>query len=68
MNKCIFSLFLVVILTACTSKDLYQIGQDYQKSECVNQAQTGEQHVECNKVISKSYEEYEKERKEIVNQ
>ena len=68
MNKRIFSLFLAVILTACTSKDLYQIGQDYQKSECINQAQTVEQHAECNKVKSKSYEEYEKERKEIVSQ
>ena len=68
MNKRIFSLFLVVILTACTSKELYQTGQDYQKSECRNQAQTAEQHAECNRVQSKSYEEYEKERKEIVNQ
>lgn len=67
MNKCIFSLLLLAILTACSNKDLYQVGQDYQRSECINQAQSAEQHAECNGVKSKSYEEYEKERKDIIN-
>ena len=66
MNKFIVSLLFAIILTACSSKDLYQLGQDYQKSECINNAQTAEQHTECTKVNGKTYEEYEKERKAVV--
>jgi len=67
MNKVIVSSMFLIILTACSSKELYQVGQDYQKSECINKAQTAEQHAECSKVKNKTYEEYEKERKVMVN-
>jgi len=67
MNKIFTSLLLPIILTACSNKELYQVGQDYQKSECINNAQTAEQHAECTKVKGKPYEEYEKERKAIAN-
>lgn len=67
MNKFFVALLLLSILTACTSKDLYHVGQDYQKSECIDKAQTAEQHAECNNGKAKSYEEYEKERKEVVD-
>lgn len=67
MNQFIFSLLFAITLTACSSKDLYQVGQDYQESECINNAQTSEQHAECTKVKSQTYEEYEKERKAVVN-
>ncbi len=67
MNKFIVPLLYAIALTACSSKELYQAGQGYQKSECIKQAQTAEQHAECSKVKGKSYEEYEKERKAIAN-
>lgn len=67
MNKFIISLLPAILLTACSSKDLYQVGQDYQKSECINKAQTAEQHSECTNTKGKTYEEYEKERKAVVN-
>lgn len=66
MNKFIVSLLFAILLTACSNKELYQVGQDYQKSDCVNKAQTEEQHAECTKTKSKSYEEYEKERKTVI--
>ena len=68
MSKLIISFVAVIILAACSNKDLYQIGQDYQKSDCINKAQTAEQHTECTKIKVKSYEEYEKDRKTIINQ
>lgn len=67
MNQFMFSLLFAITLTACSSKDLYQVGQDYQKSECIHNAQTPEQHAECTKVKRQTYEEYEKERKVVVN-
>ncbi|MCI2285760.1 hypothetical protein L3081_23250 [Colwellia sp. MSW7] len=66
MNKCISFIFLVSLIAACSNKDLYQAGQEYQKSECINQAQTSEQHNECLNMKKQSYEEYEKERKATV--
>lgn len=53
-----------MISTACTNKDLYQIGQDYQKSECTNNARTAEEYNTCVNQQHKSYEEYAKEKKE----
>lgn len=67
MNKFIVSLLFASTLTACSNKDLYHVGQDYKKSDCINKAQTAEQHAKCTEVKGKSYEEYEKERKAIVN-
>lgn len=66
INKCVSFLFLVSLITACSNKSLYQAGQEYQKSECINQAQTSEQHNECINMKKQSYEEYEKERKAAV--
>jgi hypothetical protein len=67
MQKYFCCLVLLTILTGCSNKDLYQAGQDYQKSECINKARTDVEHNECLKSEGKSYREYEKERKAIIN-
>ncbi|MGV2871064.1 hypothetical protein [Colwellia sp. E150_009] len=66
MNKFISLLFLGILLAGCSNKDLYQAGQGYQKSKCINQAQTAEQHNECLNEKRESYEDYEKERQAVV--
>lgn len=66
MYKCITSSVLAILLTACSSKDLYQVGQDYQKSKCMREAQTSQQHSECINAKRKTFEEYQKERKAVV--
>lgn len=53
-------------LAACSSKDLYQIGQEQQKSQCLENAQTPEAYHECLTVNRQSYEEYEKERQTVL--
>lgn len=67
MNKLITFLFLSVLLTACSNKELYHAGQGHQKSKCINEAQTAEQHNKCLNEQGKSYEEYEKERQAVLN-
>ena len=56
-------LLFSVMLTGCSSKELYQFGQDYQKSDCIEQAATEAQHVECMEAERKSHQEYEEELK-----
>jgi hypothetical protein len=64
----IFCVFLFLILSvACSNQDLYQLGQDYQESECINAAYTATLYFECVKVDRKSYEEYENERKTLIH-
>lgn len=67
MNKFLYIAVFFLILTGCSNKQLYQVGQDYQKSECLQKAASGEEHNECLNTDKKSYEEYEKERQDIVN-
>lgn len=67
MNKFIVFLFISILLTACSNKELYQAGQDHQKSKCINEAQTAEQHNDCLNQKRESYEEYEKERQAVLN-
>ncbi|XQW85759.1 hypothetical protein ACOYR1_03205 [Thalassotalea piscium] len=67
MNKFWGVILFSCLLTACSNKDLYQAGQDYQKSECINNAQNESQQSDCLKADTKPYQEYKKERKAIVN-
>lgn len=66
MKNIIFFAFVVPALTACSNKQLYQVGQDYQKSECIKESRTAPQYNDCVSSDKKSFEEYEKERKEIA--
>ncbi len=51
----------------CSNKGFYELGQSYQNSECIKNAQTGAEHNECINAERKPYEEYEKERKSVLN-
>lgn len=66
MKNIIFFAFVLLALTACSNKQLYQVGQDYQKSECIKESGTAPQYNDCLNSDKKSFEEYEKERKEIA--
>jgi len=63
-----YILFLAVCLvlsTGCTSKQVYQFGKNYEKSECINKAATEEDHRACENLEQQSFEEYEEERKRL---
>ena len=66
MNKYLSITLLTFTLTACSNEVLYQVGQDYQKSECIKNAASESQHRECLEKEQKPFEEYEKERKVII--
>jgi hypothetical protein len=66
MNKFFYFLLFSIFLTGCSNKSLYETGQGYKKSQCMKDAQTGEEHSKCINAERKSYEEYEKERKSVI--
>ncbi len=43
------------------------MGQDYQKSQCLKDANTSEQHSQCFNTQRMSFEEYEEQRKKIAD-
>lgn len=67
MTKLLFIALFSFILAGCSNKELYQVGQDYQKSKCVEEAVSAQQHNDCLKTDKKTYEEYDKDRKGTIN-
>jgi len=67
MNKFFYFILALMLLAGCTNKSLYKFGQGYQKGECMKEAQTADEHNKCTNPERKSYEEYEKERKAVIN-
>ncbi|WP_019028310.1 hypothetical protein [Colwellia piezophila] len=67
MSKLLFIVFFSFILAGCSNKQLYQAGQDYQKSKCIEDAALEQQHNDCLNTDNKTYKEYDKERKDTIN-
>ncbi|HFB64497.1 MAG TPA: hypothetical protein ENJ60_03060 [Aeromonadales bacterium] len=63
MIKFFVIIFFSFILSACSNKQLYHAGQDYQKSVCTEKARSAQQIDDCLKTNKKSYEDYQKDRK-----
>ncbi|GGZ46657.1 hypothetical protein KO519_13225 [Paraglaciecola agarilytica] len=57
---------LLLALSACTNKQLYKVGQSYQKSECERAALSDVQFKDCKNIEAKRFEEYERERQEAL--
>ena len=67
MSKLLLIVLFSFILAGCSNKQLYQAGQDYQKSKCVEDAASEQQHNDCLNTDTKTYEDYDKERKGTIN-
>ena len=65
MKKTIITVLILLTLAGCTSKDLYQYGQNHQKQECLKHAESESQLAECHTQEKKSFEDYSKERKKL---
>ena len=64
--KSIFSALILISFSGCTNKELYEsIQPKYDKNEC--RKLPPHQYEECIKTESKSYEDYQKEREDIIN-
>lgn len=55
-----------LVMTSCSSEQLYQSGQIYNKNDCIAKSTSDAQYADCKNVPSHSYDEYEKERKELL--
>lgn len=62
---CVF--FISFLFSSCSNKQLYQVGQDYQKSKCTKHAKTAQQFTDCLNNEKKTYDEYQKELKDVKN-
>ena len=58
--------FVVVFVSACSSKEIYRFGQDYQKSDCALNVISLEQYDQCMKSNQLPYEDYQKERDAVI--
>ncbi|GAA5131815.1 hypothetical protein [Thalassotalea piscium] len=67
MNKLLTFVSSLILLAACTNKDLYNLGKDYQKSDCIDKAQNEAQYNECLLKEHKTYQEYKDARKKVIN-
>ncbi len=66
MTKVLLVAFILSVLTGCSNKELYEEGQFYQESKCIEEAVSDHQLINCLKVEKKPYEKYEKERKKAI--
>lgn len=67
MNKFLSAFILWLTLVTCSGcQFLYENGQNYQKSKCINEAQTSKQRSHCDTTNDKSYKEYQRERNAII--
>lgn len=65
MRNCL-TIILVLLLSACSAKDLYQANQSSQKSRCDHHV--GYEKEQClQDVDNTSYDEYEKTRQAIIH-
>jgi hypothetical protein len=65
MKNIIFFIFVTLILTACSNKQLYQAGQGHQKNKCIKESGSKPQYNDCLNADRKSFEEYEEDRKAL---
>ncbi|MBU2869450.1 hypothetical protein KO502_01955 [Colwellia sp. E2M01] len=54
-------------LCSCSNKQLYKAGQEYQQSVCINKAVTEGQYNDCDNAPEKTFEDYERERNEVLD-
>jgi len=67
LKKRIFYIFTCsIIITACSNKQLYLNGQRNQQNDCINNSVSDSQYMECLDKPKKSYEQYEKDRKKLI--
>lgn len=62
------SVLVVVLVSACSNKSLYQYGQNSHKNHCLQQAKTAWQLEECEKTDYQSFEEYQQQVDEYKKQ
>ena len=67
MSKIFCFVFVALIFSSCSNQQLYQAGQEYQRSTCAGKSASSQQLNDCLNANQKGYKEYDMERKEITD-
>ena len=65
MLRLITVVFVLVVAIGCSNRELYELGQGYQRSECINNAQSGDEYQACQQA-GKPYKDYKNEREAVI--
>ena len=59
---------IALLLSACSSKSMYATAMQSQKSKCIREATSESQILQCEREADAqpSFEDYEKQRKEVI--
>lgn len=59
-------IFMLIFCVGCSQKQLYQVGQNYQKNECIQHAMTETEYRACLRAEELSHQEYQQIRKQVI--
>ncbi|WP_286235835.1 hypothetical protein [Thalassotalea sediminis] len=60
--------YVTVFLMGCSNKQLYQMGTEIKKSECINHAENETEYAACIQDKPMTYKEYKQLRKKVIEQ
>ncbi|MDO6428574.1 hypothetical protein Q4489_16295 [Thalassotalea sp. 1_MG-2023] len=59
-------IFILICSAGCSQKQLYQVGQEHQKNDCIKRAMTESEYRECLRAEQLSHKEYKQIRKQVI--
>lgn len=63
VQRIVLAFSVSVLAYGCTARDLYRVGQDYQREQC--QRGPLSEYERCMKQANESYETYRRKKKEV---
>jgi len=63
MRRAVAALLIAVLVCGCTSRQLYQYGQEHQREQC--RSGPPSDYDECMKRANESYDTYRRNRREV---
>ncbi len=68
MNKILALAISIIFFSGCSSKQMYQFGQDVQRSDCARNVISLEQYDHCMQSNQVPFEDYQKEREAVIKE
>lgn len=65
LSRLTISFLLLFIVAGCTSKELYQTGQEYQREQCM-QKESASNYDQCMEQLGGNYEDYRNDQDDIA--
>ncbi|OKY25843.1 hypothetical protein BI291_14655 [Thalassotalea sp. PP2-459] len=58
--------FILICCVGCSQKQLYHVGQQHQKNDCIKRAMSESEYRECLRAEQVSHKEYKKIRQQVI--